>query len=153
MSKRPFRLAVRLLSTVAILLVLVAGCGIASGSRPGPGSVLSQRSADATGSRVGSVPHVVGGPLPLLAALQPGEIVIPWQLNRADTLTSKVYLSVTGLGCSVPKALSVKEQLDKITITAYGTGPVEPCTGRSVTLYGYVMTAAPIAGRRVIHGG
>ena len=146
------RSAARLVPALAVLGVLVASCGVASGSEQPSESVRHQSSASAQESRLDMVEPTVGGLLPVVAGQPPGLIVIPWQLNRADALTTQVYLTVTGVGCSVPKAVKVQQLPDRITITAYGTGPVEPCTGRRVVFYGYVATAAPIAGRRVIHG-
>ena len=152
MRKSTRRSAARLVPALVVLGVLVAGCGVASGSEPRSGSVEYQSSAVTKESPIGTVEPEGGGPLPVVTARPPGLIVVPWQLDRADALTRQVYLTVTGVGCSVPKAVSVQQLPDRITITAYGTGPVEPCTGRMVALYGYVTTTAPIVGRRVIHG-
>lgn len=89
----------------------------------------------------------------MVQSAPPDHVVLPWQLNRTDPAANRVYLSVTGRDCSIPKVVTVQEHPRTITITAYGTKPPSgPCTAQATTMVGFITTNSPIDDRSLIHG-
>jgi len=97
-------------------------------------------------------PGIQGNQLPLMDG-QVGDLIqLPWQGSHIDRRTNRVYLSITGRGCSWPKGVAVAETAGTITIAAYGSMPgTAPCTAQAVTLVGYITTRSPIAARRIVN--
>jgi hypothetical protein len=95
---------------------------------------------------------IQGDQLPLIDGRVGNLIQLPWQVSHIDRGTNRVYLSITGRGCSQPEGVAVAETAGTITIAAYGSMPgTAPCTAQAVTLVGYITTRSPIAARRIVH--
>lgn len=129
-----------------VVAVLITGCaanqqqGTAAGApvRPAPNSGKAQ---------------VAGGQLPTVTGSPTDQTPLPWSLDRVDQAAHRVYLSITGQGCSEPRDVAVIESGDSIVINAYGNTPsTNLCTEQAVTITGYVTTGIAPGNRKIIHG-
>ncbi len=93
-----------LVTAISAVAVLAVGCG--SGSAPPTGNSPSRPPPSVTAA------PVPAQPLPVVESAPPEQDVLPWQLNRVDLATDRVYLSVAERDCSTPKDATVSRSCD-----------------------------------------
>lgn len=139
------RSATRVFVSVASLVVLASGC--ATNPRDQAGDP-PPRTAPSTHSST-----VAAGPIPTVDKPDSDQMPLPWQLDRIDAAQNRVYLMITGQGCSSPQGVALNETPATITITALGSKPpTAACTAQLTTIVGYVTPHDPIGKRRLVHG-
>jgi hypothetical protein len=154
---------------LAVLGVVLAGCGSGGGSAPlsgdkpaapqtspGPGASVDPLRPQTPDPRL-----VAASPRPLPTATPPSDtkhelISVPWRLVGLDSAHRTLTISYEGGGCQTPAGVRVTQATDYVMVGAYDvimkpTRTPVACAAYAIVVTGTVTLDEPLGKRRLYH--